>query len=253
MCRPTWYALALFACIVLLPAASPGATLPMTQVRAVGTVTRVLPDGFTIVLDRARSDHSVVWAKDPITVTRSGRTRLVAQSPRDGATVRVGAVVEVTGESWNGNGAAIAADLVRILAAAAPAPAPAPRGMDAAAGFTFDDMRVQSVQRDGAPGVTRVKTGTKFYPFAYVTIPHAHGETYFVTFSVQFEGKPPIEAYHDSQRVPVIVNETARLSFSNGMRAKLAAGLEAQNITILGRITSQDATRTRSASFVLVR
>jgi hypothetical protein len=248
MCRPTWYALALSAFIVLLPEASPAAVL-MTQVRAVGTVTRVLPNGFTMVLDRARTDHSVVWAKDPITVMRSDKTRIVAQNPRDEATVRVGAQVEVTGESWNGNGAQISADVVRILEAAAAAPS----GTDTAAGFTFDDMRVQAVQKDGAPGVTRVKTGTKFYPFAYITIPHAHGETYFATFSVQFEGQTPFEAFHDSQKVPVIVNEKAGLSFSNGMRAKLAAGLDAQNITIIGRITSQGVTRTRSASFVLVR
>jgi hypothetical protein len=252
MCLPTRYALALFACIVLLPAASPAAMLP-TEVRAVGTVTRILPNGFTIVLDRARTDHSIVWAKDPITVTRSDKTRIVAQNPRDEATVRVGGQVEVTGESWNGNGAQITADLVRILAVAAPAPAPPPSGTDSAAGFTFDDMRVQAVQRDGAPGVTRVKTGTKFYPFAYITIPHAHGETYFATFSVQFEGNRPIEAFHDSQKVPVIVNDKAGLSFSNAMRAKLAAGSEMQNITIIGRITSQGVTRTRSASFVLVR
>jgi hypothetical protein len=248
MCRPTWYALALFACIVLLPAASPGAMLP-TQARAVGTVARVLPNGFTIVLDRERTDHSIVWAKDPITVTRSDKTRIVAQNPRDEATVRVGAQVEVTGESWNGNGALITAELVRILAAAAPASS----STDTATGFTFDEMRVQAVQKDGAPGVTRVKSGTKFYPFAYVTIPHAHGETYFATFSVQFEGKPPTEAFHDSQKVPIIVNEKAVLSFSNAMRAKLAAGAEMQNITIIGRITSQGVTRTRSASFVLVR
>jgi hypothetical protein len=119
MCRPTWYALALFACIVLLPAASPGAMLPI-QVRACGTVTRLLPDGFTIALDRARTGH-------------------------------------------------------------------------------------------------------------------------------------PVETFHDSQNVPIVVNEKARLSFSNNMRATLAPGLEAQNITIIGRITSQGVARTRSASFVLVR
>jgi hypothetical protein len=248
MCRPTWYALALFACIVLLPAASPGAMLPV-QVRAVGTVTRLLPDGFTIVLDRARTDHSIVWAKDRITVTRSDRTRIVAQNPRGEATVRVGLQVEVTGEARNGNATLITADLVRILAAAAPAPS----AVDTAARFTFDDMRVQAVPRDGAPGVTRVKTGTKFYPFAYITIPHAHGETYFATFSVQFERSRPTEAFHDSQKVPVIVNEKAGLSFSNGMRATLAPGLDAQNVTIIGRITSQGVTLTRSASFVLVR
>jgi hypothetical protein len=248
MCRPPWYALALFACIVLLPAASPGAMLPI-QVRAFGTVTRLLPGGFTIALDRARTDHSIVWAKDPITVTRSDRTRIVAQNPRDDATVRVGAQVEVTGDVWNGNATLIAAGLVRILAAVAPAPS----GTDTRAGFTFDDMRVQAVQKDGAPGITRVKTGTKFYPSAYITIPHAQGETYFVTFSVKFEGKPPVEAFHDSQKVPIVVNEKARLSFSNNMRATLAPGLEAQNITIIGRITSQGVTRTRSASFVLVR
>src|ERR1700680_4059609 len=133
MCRPTWYALALFACIVLLPAASPGAMLPI-QVRAFGTVTRLLPDGFTIALDRARTDHSIVWAKDPITVTRSDRTRIVAQNPRDDATVRVGAQVEVTGDVWNGNATLITAGLVRILAAVAPAPS----GTATAAGFTFD-------------------------------------------------------------------------------------------------------------------
>jgi hypothetical protein len=250
MCRPAWYALVLFACIVLLPAASPGAILPI-EARAVGTVTRILPDGFTIVLDRARSDHSIAWAKGPITVTRSDKARIVAQNPRDEATLRVGAQVEVTGEVWNGNATLITAEVVRILAAAAPATAPS--GVDTAAGFTFDDMRVQAVQRDRAPRITRVKSGTKFYPSAYITIPHAHGETYFVTFSVQFEGKPPVEAYHDSQKVPVIVNEKAGLSFSNGMRATLAPGWEAQNVTIVGRVTSQGVTRTRNASFVLVR
>src|ERR1700680_4245444 len=108
MCRPTPYALAaLFACIVLLPAASSGALRALTQVRAFGTVARILPNGFTIVLDRARTDHSIAWAKDPITVTRSDRTRMVAQNPRDQATVRVGTQVEVTGESWNGNGSQI--------------------------------------------------------------------------------------------------------------------------------------------------
>jgi hypothetical protein len=50
-CRPTWYTLAVFACIVLLPAES--RRMPLTtEVRVVGTVARVLPTGFEIMLYR---------------------------------------------------------------------------------------------------------------------------------------------------------------------------------------------------------
>lgn len=246
MFRLTSYALALSASIVFVPIASPAALL-VTQVRAYGTVTRILPNGFGIVLDRERTDHTITWEKDPITVLRSDNTRIVAQNPRHEPAVRVGARVEITGGTPNG--AYISADLVRILAAAEPAP----RVIETPAGFTFDDMRVQLVEKDGARGVTQVKSGTYFYPFAYITIPHAHGETYFATFSLQFGNQAPVDAYHDSQKVPVIVDEKAGLSFSNRMRARLAENVPSQNVSVIGRITSNGVTRTRTTSFTLVR
>jgi hypothetical protein len=248
MCRPTWYALALFACIALLPAGSPGAQFPTESVRVVGTVARVLPNGFEIVLDRESADRSIKWPKDPITVTRSDTARIAAANPRDGLTVRVGAQVEVTGELVAGS--VITADLVRILAAVAPAPS----GRETAAGFTFDDIRVGAVSDDDGPGLTRVKTGTKFYPHAYITLLHPHHETYSVTFSVQFESEAPVETYHDTLVLPFI--SSYKLDFvihGTEMQSTLAPGLERANVTVIGRITSEGVTQTRSASFVVVR
>jgi hypothetical protein len=163
-----------------------------------------------------------------------------------GKVVRVGAHVEITGGAV---ASYIAADMIRILSNTEPAPGP----IEKPDTFSFDDMRVQLVQKEGALGVSHVKSGVYFSPAAYTPIPHAHGETYSVTFSVQFGKQTPVDAYHDSQKVPVIVDEKAGLTFSNRMRATLAENAQSQNVLIIGRVTSNGVTRTRTTSFTLVR
>jgi hypothetical protein len=159
----------------------------------------------------------------------------------------VGARVEVVGDF--SNGVQINAGLVRILAESEP---PAPTAPVQPPQFSVE-MRIQSVDKDRAPAVSEVKSGVRFYEYAYVTIPRAHGETYFATFSVQFAGEAPQVVFQDAQKVPVVVGETSVLSFRTGSRATLPDRGGSKHLTVIAQISSEGVTQTRRTSFDLVR